>query len=356
VSHLSRKIRQSLRSSVPSVRSFARDARGNIMILFAFSLVPITMMVSVGFNYSNAVAHRSQLQSIVDAAALAGAQAYANSRSTATASNVVTTYMNGASASLTGGSLQFTATPSTTTTNGLTSAYLMNVSATETVASNGISLTKGFSNTTIGARATAQINASYTATFQLNNFYSSACDGNTVYWYVVPTDGSIPAQSAMTQVWANTSHNNPTSVTMQVTFGQKIGFALKNVTGQQCGYGPTQYGSVQGQTNWFYSQLSPPSKNALPTVTQNCALMTVLDPSQSQLPPATPGNVGYCSATLPNNATLDCGQTAGHTVLYLWNDMGGPADDKDYNDADFTVSCSVTSSGVSAGTGPVLSH
>ena len=37
------------------------------------------------------------------------------------------------------------------------------------------------------------------------------------------------------------------------------------------------------------------------------------------------------------------------TLTYYWNDMGGATDDKDYNDAVYTVTCSQVSSGTSKG-------
>ena len=51
---------------------FARNVKGNISTLFAFSLIPIAGVAGAGVDYSRAVETRNQLQHAADAAALAG--------------------------------------------------------------------------------------------------------------------------------------------------------------------------------------------------------------------------------------------------------------------------------------------
>ena len=335
---------------------FSRANEGNIAITFAVVLFPAIVLASAGINYSQSVGEKTKLQALVDSAALAGVQVYANTGNAGEARKAANSYMNSAGSSLKVTNLSFKATPSTSKVNGLVSSYAVSVSASATVSGIAASLTKTLGDTTIGADATARLGTTYTATFKLNNFFSAACDANAIYWYVVPRDGSVPPAASLTKVCANTDTVNPSSANIPVQFGETIGFALKNVTGTLCSYGNNAYGSSQGRANWFYSHLTMPSKVAYPAVMQNCSLMTILDPTSAQLPPALPGTIGACAATLPTYAALDCMQLVNHTVLYLWNDMGGAADDKDYNDADYTVSCAVASNGVTAGSGPVLNR
>ena len=54
---------------------------------------------------------------------------------------------------------------------------------------------------------------------------------------------------------------------------------------------------------------------------------------------------GSCFSGLPAYATVNCAQAAGMTLYYYWNDMGGATDDKDYNDAVYTVTCSAAGGG-----------
>jgi Flp pilus assembly protein TadG len=51
---------------------FARNIKGNISTVFAFSLIPIAGVAGAGVDYSRAVETRNQLQHAADAAALAG--------------------------------------------------------------------------------------------------------------------------------------------------------------------------------------------------------------------------------------------------------------------------------------------
>jgi Flp pilus assembly protein TadG len=54
--------------------SFFGDRRGNVAIIFALSLIPITMLVGASVDLSRMRVERTKLQSAVDAAALAAAQ------------------------------------------------------------------------------------------------------------------------------------------------------------------------------------------------------------------------------------------------------------------------------------------
>jgi hypothetical protein len=51
------------------------------------------------------------------------------------------------------------------------------------------------------------------------------------------------------------------------------------------------------------------------------------------------------------NAQVSCSQRAGQTIGFFWNDMGGPSDDLDYNDAQYKFSCASSSGSSGSGSG-----
>ena len=58
-------------------RKFLRHVKGNVSMIFAFSLIPIAGVAGAGVDYSRAVETRNQLQHATDAAALAGGRSLA---------------------------------------------------------------------------------------------------------------------------------------------------------------------------------------------------------------------------------------------------------------------------------------
>ena len=58
-------------ASEGKLRSFARDARGNVALLFAFSLIPLLIGVGVAVDYGRALIVRERMNDAADAAALA---------------------------------------------------------------------------------------------------------------------------------------------------------------------------------------------------------------------------------------------------------------------------------------------
>ena len=58
-------------ASEGTLRSFARDARGNVALLFAFSLIPLLIGVGVAMDYGQALIVRERMADAADAAALA---------------------------------------------------------------------------------------------------------------------------------------------------------------------------------------------------------------------------------------------------------------------------------------------
>ncbi|NOU05285.1 MAG: TadE/TadG family protein [Hyphomicrobiaceae bacterium] len=57
------------------LRSFSKDRRGSVAIIFALMIYPVLMLVGFGVDFSRTLAVRVRMQTIMDAAALAGARA-----------------------------------------------------------------------------------------------------------------------------------------------------------------------------------------------------------------------------------------------------------------------------------------
>jgi hypothetical protein len=127
------------------------------------------------------------------------------------------------------------------------------------------------------------------------------------------------------------------------------------VTGQLCNYGNNSYGSKPATTHYFYSNLYPPSTKAYPSEGQNRSLQVTELPAGKTLADVLPTLSKQSFSSNFANAAPTCGSVAGQTLVYAWNDMGGPSDDLDYNDAAYTFSCSGAGNGSgSSATGVVL--
>ena len=332
------------------------DRRGGVATLTAIAMLPLVLSTGIAIDLARVAQFRIALQGAADSAALAGAAVYTGTGNAAAAKSVAIAYMTQAEAALPHNQgVSYTVTPNTATSaNGNTTGYTVAVAASAAVPTTFMSLVVPSVGTSVNAGA---LNPEITITASLGNWKSSAWDANTIYWYVVPPGGGLPAASARHMVFTNTAPAPKSLAPITITAGQSIGFALKNVTGGIHGYGSNQYGSAQGHTNWIYSQLSPPAAQAYPTVARNCALQVVTATAANPNPTETPGS---CSAATPANATLNCAQMPGKTVYYFWNDMGGGRDDFDYNDAQYSMTCPASPGGSSvasaAPTGVVLTQ
>lgn len=328
-------------SARDSLSRLGENRRGTTSLVFALALVPILVSVGAGVDFTRAITFRTELQDAVDSAALAGAGAYVDAASATTASGIATNYMNQIQAGLppNNGVTFHVNTNQLTNSSGQTTGYSVSVTATAGVATTLMSIAVPAVTAAVAATA---LNPVVTYSASLGNWKSSAADANTIYWYVVPANGALPTAADLHQMFTNTGPEPSSIAPITLTASQKIGFALKNVTGGISGYGPNQYGSQQGHTNWLYSQLSPPSAAAYPNEPNNCSLQVAAASASGQVPTETPGS---CSSATPALATLNCTQAAGKSVYYFWNDMGGGRDDFDYNDAQYSVTCSNPASG-----------
>ena len=266
-----------------------RDEAGNFAIAFALAAIPIVGFVGVGVDYARATRVQSDMQSAVDASALGGA----TKTSTAEITQTVDSIMD---ASLPGGAAA----------NGVT--YDLAVDSTTVTVSAQASVP-----TTISRifRADVPVAVSATAAFgepmrivelEVTEFNSDAWDANSIYWYIIPEDGGVPAPDDMHLMLSNDPGNPAPDVPDQVEMGpdQRIGFALVNVTGGVRSYGNNSYGQPPGSTRTSYSHLDPEN--------------------------------------LRSTGEAECSEG---TVEHAWDDNGGGSDDNDYNDAVYLFECTV---------------
>lgn len=336
-----------------ATRRLRRDERGGVAVWFGVMCIPLLFFAGAGMDLARGFNQKTSIQGAVDEAALAGAGAYTAVGGADAAKAVADNFMENFKTANKLTSLTYASTPGLVSSpTGSVVAFTMKVNATSTIPNTLMQMTKG--SNAVGATATAQ-NPAYSLTVSMAGFSSSAIDSNSISYYVVPADGSAPTLT--TPLFTNTGTGPPSgSLVLSATASQTIGFMLTNKTDgnatqtkctylyglfRQCtpgnDYGSNQYGGASQSVHYFYSHMMPPSKLTYPGVTQNCSLQVVVDSS------AQPAQ--GCTATLPQYATVNCVQAAGKVLHYYWNDMGGTTDDKDFNDAAYTVACAQVGSG-----------
>ncbi len=358
------------------VGRLARDRRGVFGIIFALLALPLIAVLGVAVDYARLVQFKTQLQATVDSAALSGAAAYVTASDDSSAVTVATNYMTANEVLLPSYIGTVTKTISATqVASGANEGNTVTVSATGQI---GTTFLRIYSPTMTASATAVAVNPQVSITITANNFRASAGDGNTL-WYWEVTSGQTttvpnPNDFASDQKLAsNTTTANSTVTVNGLTSTQQLGIALQNVTGEVDGYyGCTQYQTASGltteaqcykATQWFFSNTMPPSDTTYyysPTgqpynatgyqaVTQNCSVQTALT---ATLPTSlSPPTSGSCFSSLPTDSIFNCGQLNGQYLTYYWNDMGGYTDDKDYNDAEISISCAGASgSGNSATT------
>ena len=176
------------------LRLLGRDDTGAIAVTFALMLIPLLLAIGAAVDFSRGQQFRSALQQAADSAALAGASAYVNAAAASTATTVANASMTASITQLPPytGTVTFTATPSTAIVNGST-GYQMSVTAQGSVSTTVLALL----TSSIATSATAEaMNSPIAMTVVPPSGTSNASDTNTVYWYVVPADGSLPTLSS----------------------------------------------------------------------------------------------------------------------------------------------------------------
>jgi hypothetical protein len=256
-------------------------------MLFGLAAFPVLGVMGVAVDYSRASHFHTILQSAVDASALAGATEISNGAATGT----INAYMN---ATLPGGDA----------TNDVT--YTLDLQPGSVTVS-----AKAKVPTTLASLFTDEMPVSASATaargvpvrivdIKVTNFNSDAWDANSIYWYIIPKDGSLPADADLHLLLSNDPKNpapaKPEAI--QIGVDDRVGFAMVNVTGGVHPYGKNSYGDKVHSVHKFYSQQSPEN--------------------------------------LREAGNADC---ASGTVQHAWDDNGGTTDDNDYNDAVYDFSC-----------------
>ena len=388
------------------IRRLAADRRGVVALLTGVSALPLALTVGLSIDFAQLVECKTTLQDAVDDAALAGATVYNTTAGSSEAVTVATNYIGTAPlpASMKLGTPSVTAASGYTNFNG--SAYNVTVTASAKVAVSLLSTIYG--SFTISATATAS-NPIVALKVNTGAFGSSASDWDSVYLYPVPMSngkpayGSFPSLSSFYEIGTNCNKADSSSYTSSslcvgqsgatmpsnqtmptITATQPIAFVLENMTGGVSAYGNNGYGAQQGHINLFLSANEevnePPSQftnysynttstvqtrqgpqtvtstvtTTYPTTSAtlpNCSLL-VQQVTTTSLPTAPPYKNACFSDTSSQSgyqyAAMSCASMNGNTYMYWWNDMGGGSDDHDYNDAHFSISCTV---GQGSGTG-----
>ena len=252
----------------------------------------------------------------------------------------------------------------------------------------------------------------YQPVITIGRMKSSSWDWNSAYLYIVPADSNgvhydqYPAASTMYEIGSNCSWRSgmyqspsswgrggslcndefqptvPAGQTLPVvTPDQVLAILFVNQTGGLTNYGGTFYGAKYGYYNLFstaamsstsgpagitntsatvYNEVFPAPTLVQPKTAYtsggtsvNCSvIIQQIDPGN---PPSNAPSTGSCfsptdSASGAQFANLTCGQMAGRTFMYWWNDMGGTIDDKDYNDFWFSLTCTPGATSTNGGT------
>lgn len=264
------------------------DKRGNVAIFFGIAAIPVLGAIGIAVDYTRASHFHMILQSAVDASALGGA-----------------TETSDAAASATIDALMKATLPGGLSPNDVT--YTLDFKSDSIAVS-----AKAKVSTTIGALFRSEMPVSVSATasrglpvrlvnLSVTNFNSDAADANSIYWYILPTDGSAPVDADLHLLLSNDPTHPAPSVpeTIQIGVNDRIGFALFNVTGGVHSYGDNSYGQAVGSVHKFYSHEAP--------------------------------------SNLHEAGNADCSYGS---VQHAWDDNGGGVDDDDYNDAVYEFTCS----------------
>jgi Flp pilus assembly protein TadG len=116
--------------TVAAPRRFASDRKGNVAIIFAFSLMPIALLTGMGIDYTVAAQKKAMLDAAADAAALSGVTPTLMSKTSAASVTAATNMFNSQAASIPG-----LATAANPTINAVDNGLTRTVTVTYTAAS-----------------------------------------------------------------------------------------------------------------------------------------------------------------------------------------------------------------------------
>ncbi len=113
---------------VAALRRFVGDRKGNVAIIFAFSLMPIALLTGMGIDYTVATQKKAMLDSAADAAALAAVTPALMAQPSSASITAATNMFNSQAANISG--LGGAASPSVTAVdNGLVRTVTVNYTA-----------------------------------------------------------------------------------------------------------------------------------------------------------------------------------------------------------------------------------
>ena len=343
--------------------------RGGVLIYFVGVMFALVLMVGAAVDYSRATQFKAALQSLTDSAALAGASVYVSADTAAAGVTMATNYFNSGLSRLPPNS--GVGTPEITASSDSHGYYIHVFVPTSTIKPTFLGLIMSSIPVQVAATASDPI---VTGRVDFGGWTTDAYDGNTIYWYAVPSDGSIPSfdtthanqagyNTAFHAIFTNIVQNPPaTNTSFSIAAAQRVGFAFVNITGGRCpsagcspmtNYGSNGYGGAFGSVHVFFSPLNPPSNSSYgyrpgPQASGRACnanlLVALMDPRNPYLTDPTHG-AGVCQPASVNPiAAPSCAQLSTNSYRYFWNDMGSAVDDFDYNDGVYNFSCSTVGS------------
>lgn len=362
-----------------------KTRRSSVALLFSLNIVPLVLTIGGGIDYSRAVHFRSDLQGVADSAALAAAALWTGTSNTA-ATTAAANYIAAGTSRL---------APNTGVTNSVvtsspTNGYQVDVTLTSGVQTSFVgiiipSISVIVYSTALNPKPYGHFcagGAASTATMcgATSAFSASAADTNSIYWYYVPSDNSVPTSAQLTLLWSNASGSNVNPAPIPLDNGQRVGFAMKNVTGNYgqtctgsgrsrvCTQNTNGYGAAMNSVHWSYSHLVPPTNstagynstnnpsniNGVNGATgNNCSLVVTQNNTTTgaAVAPSSGACKAYNDANALTYAAPTCSQLAGKVVTFWFNDMGGTGDDRDFNDGVFTFYCGGNGTGAGGSTG-----
>lgn len=343
-----------LSSSGIGTRLLSRK-EGTVAVLFALLAVPMVLAVGAAVDFGRVYVAAKNLQSVVDAAALAGGTAFSDESREELALAAARAYFERGAATLPEylrlGAVSFTTTPAEGCTER-TAAERITVTASATIETTLMSFAVPVMNTTASATSAHPLVEFY---IDVTDFNFAAHDRIGIWWYKLPTDGVDPQAADLSLIVDNTTTGPVEAVRVCVGPDQKIGFAFSDRPAY-----PNLYGGIPGNQYYYYSTLVPPSANAYPAWAFNSTLQIVdvssggAYPPQATStisPPGTPGFGYFDVAANPFSAiaasgAVSCNELNGRAIHLYWNDMGGyHYDDYDYNDAEINFSCATVKNG-----------
>ena len=332
------------------------------MVMLVGILLGLVLIVGAAVDYSRAMAFKAALQNLADSAALAGASVYVSADTALNATTVATNYFNAGLPHLPDNIS--VGTPTITPSSDSAGYYIQVTVPTSRIRTTFLGLFTTSIAVEVSAKAKDPIVIGHV---DFGGWTTEAYDGNTIYWYALPSDGSLPTfntahpndptyNRAFHAVFTNIQINPPsTSRSFTIAAAQRIGFALVNITGGRCpadgctpytNYGSNQYGGAFNSVHVFLSQVTPPNRNpygypAGPSCNASL-LVAPVDPHNPYPTDPTHG-AGTCQPAVPLPfAAPSCSQVGDNSYRFFWNDMGARADDFDFNDGVYNFNCTVT--------------